>query len=174
MRLDGEATATAAMAAARAIVRDLDPTLPPRLRRIEDIVSESMAARRFSLTLLALFGALALLLATGGIASVTAFAVARRRPELGIRLALGAKPSDLLRLVVSHHLGIIGAGGAAGLAAALVLARLLRSQLFGVAPSDPWSFAASLAILGAVGLAACAVPARQVTKIEPVEALRAE
>jgi ABC-type antimicrobial peptide transport system permease subunit len=100
--------------------------------------------------------------------------VARRRGELGIRLALGARPSDLLRLVLAHHLRIILAGGAAGLAAALLLARLLRSQLFGIAPSDPWSFAASLAVLGAVGLAAAALPARQVARIAPNEVLRAE
>ena len=172
LRVDGDPAPV--MTAARAVVREIDPTLPPRFRMVEQIVSESLAARRFSLTLLTFFGALALLLATGGIASVTAFAVARRRTELGIRLALGARPSDLLRLVVSGHLRIIVLGGAAGLAAALVLARLLRSQLFGVAPSDPWSFAAALAVLGAVGLIACAVPARQVVRIHPNEALRAE
>jgi putative ABC transport system permease protein len=172
LRVDGDPAPV--MAAARAVVRDLDPTLPPRFRMLEQIVSESLAERRFSLTLLALFGALALLLATSGIAGVTAFAVARRRAELGIRLALGARPSDLLRLVVSGHLRIIVLGGAAGLAAGLVLAQLLRSQLFGVAPSDPWSFVAALAVLGAVGLIACAVPARRVVRIHPNEALRAE
>jgi len=77
-------------------------------------------------------------------------------------------------MVVARHLRIIVAGGAVGLAVALVLARLLRSQLFGVAPSDPWSFAAALAVLGVVGLIACAVPARQVIRIDPNEALRAE
>jgi putative ABC transport system permease protein len=164
----------AVMAAARGAVRDLDPTLPPRFRRLADVVTESMAARRFSLTLLALFGALALLLATSGIASLTAFAVARRRSELGIRLALGARPSDLLRLVVSSHLRIIGIGAAAGLTAAFLLARLLQSQLYGVAPTDPWSLVASLGILGAVGVAACALPARRVGRIQPTEALRAE
>jgi predicted permease len=172
LRVDGDPAAV--MGAARAAVRELDPALPPRFRTLEQVLSESLAARRFSLTLLGLFGALALLLATSGIASVTAFAVARRRAELGIRLALGARAGDLLRLVVGRHLRIIVAGGVAGLAAALVLARLLRSQLFGVAPSDPWSFAAALAILGLVGLIACAVPARQVVRIAPNEALRAE
>ena len=172
LRVDGDPAAV--MVSAREVVRSIDPALPPRFRRVEQVVSESLAARRFSLTLLALFGSLALLLATSGIASVTAFAVARRRPELGIRLALGARPSELLRLVVARHLGIIVAGGTVGLAVALVLARLLRSQLFGVAPSDPWSFAAALAVLGVVGLIACAVPARQVIRIDPNEALRAE
>jgi putative ABC transport system permease protein len=172
LRVDGNPAAV--MASARAVVRDIDPALPPRFRMLEQVVSESLAARRFSLTLLGLFGALALLLATSGIASVTAFAVARRRAELGIRLALGARSGDLLRLVIGRHLKIIVAGGVAGLAVALILARLLRSQLFGVAPSDPWSFIAAIAVLGAVGLVACAVPARQVVRIAPNEALRAE
>ncbi len=99
LRVDGDLAAV--MASAREVVRSIDPALPPRFRRVEQIVSESLAARRFSLTLLALFGSLALLLATSGIASITAFAVARRRPELGIRLALGARPSALLRMVVA-------------------------------------------------------------------------
>ena len=172
LRTEGDPAAV--MAAAREIVRDIDPTLPPRFRRLEDVVTESMAARRFSLTLLSLFGALALLLATGGIASLTSFAVARRRSELGIRLALGARPSDLLRLVVGSHLRIIGAGALGGIAAALLAARLLRSQLYGVAPTDPWSLAASLAVLGLVGMAACALPARRVARIHPSEALQAE
>jgi ABC-type antimicrobial peptide transport system permease subunit len=105
---------------------------------------------------------------------VTAFSVARRRSELGIRLALGARASDLLRHVVGRHLAIIVAGGVAGLAVAAALAALLRGQLFGVAPWDPWSFAASLAVLAAAGLVASAIPAGQVTRIDPNEALRTE
>jgi putative ABC transport system permease protein len=172
LRINGNpATITAA---ARAVTGDIDPTLPPRFRPLEEIVSGSLAARRFSLTLLALFGALALSLAAAGIASVTAFAVARRRPELGIRLALGAKPSDLFRLLVSRHVRIIATGTGVGLAAAALAARLLRSQLYGVAPLDPWSFAASTVLLLSIGLAACALPARQASRIDPTEALRAE
>jgi hypothetical protein len=102
------------------------PAIPPRFRRLEQVVADSLAARRFSLTLLFVFGGLALLLATSGIASVTAFSVARRRPELGIRLALGRARSDLLRHVVSRHLAIIVGGGAAGLAVAAALAAVLR------------------------------------------------
>ncbi len=172
LRVGGDPAA--ATASARAVLRDIDPTLPPRFRLVDQIVAESLAARRFSLTLLAVFGSLALLLAASGIASVTAFAVARRRAELGIRLALGARPSDLMRLVLSRHLRLVAIGGLVGLAMALGLARLLRSQLFGVAPSDPWSFAASLGVLGLVALIACAVPARRVSRIDPNEALRAE
>ena len=165
---------SAVSAEARAALRELDPTLPPRFRALDRVVADSLAARRFSLTLLALFGGLALLLATAGMASVTAFAVARRRPELGIRLALGATRADVLRLVVSGQIRVVAVGAAAGLAAAALAARLLRSQLYGVAASDPWSFAASAALLLCVGCVACALPARQATRIDPTEALRSE
>lgn len=172
LRINGNPATVAA--AARAVIGDIEPTLPPRFRPLDEIVSNSLAARRFSLTLLALFGALALSLAAAGIASVTAFAVARRRPELGIRLALGAKPSDLFRLLISRHVRIIAAGTGVGLAAAALLARLLKSQLYGVQPFDPWSFAASTVLLLSIGLAACAGPARQASRIDPTEALRSE
>jgi putative ABC transport system permease protein len=164
----------AVVAAARTALRELDPTLPPRFRPLDQVVADSLAARRFSLTLLALFGGLALLLATAGIAGVTAFAVARRRPELGIRLALGATRGDVLRLVVAGQVRIVGLGAAFGLAAAALGARLLSSQLYGVAASDPWSFLASAVVLLAVGSLACALPARQATRIDPTEALRSQ
>jgi predicted permease len=172
LRIRGNPATVAA--AARAVIADIDPTLPPRFRPLDAIVSESLAGRRFSLTLLAVFGALALALAAAGIASVTAFAVARRRPELGIRLALGAKPSDLFRLLISRHVRIIAAGTCVGLAAAALAAQFLKSQLYGVAPLDPWSFAASTVVLLSIGVAACAGPARQASRIDPTEALRAE
>lgn len=172
LRLDGAAAPV--IAAARAAIREIDPTLPPRFRPLDEIVAESLSARRFSLILLAVFGAVALLLATSGVASVTAFAVARRRTELGIRLALGARTPDLLRHVIGRHLRIIAFGAAAGLVAAAALASLLRAQLFGVPPWDPWSFAGSLAVVAAVGLIASSVPALQVVRIDPNEALRAE
>ena len=172
LRIDGNPASVAA--AARAAVRALDPTLPPQFRPLDRVVAESLIARRFSLALLAIFGALALALSTAGIASVTAFVVARRRPELGIRLALGAKSSDLLQLLVARQLRIIGAGAAAGLFTAALLAQALRAQLYGVPPSDPWSFAAGAALLLAVGLVACAVPAMQIGRIDPTEAFRTE
>jgi len=164
----------AVIAAARTALRGIDPTLPPRFRLLDRVVADSLAARRFSLTLLALFGGLALLLATAGIAGVTAFAVARRRPELGIRLALGATRGDVLRLVVAGQVRIVALGAAFGLAAAALGARLLSSQLYGVSASDPWSFLASAVVLLAVGSLACALPARQATHIDPTEALRSQ
>jgi len=172
LRVDGNTSA--AIAAARTAVREIEPTLPPQFRLLDGVVADSLAARRFSLILLGVFGALALLLATSGVASVTAFAVARRRSELGIRLALGARASELLRHVVTRHLRILVAGGAAGLVVAAALAAILRGQLFGVAPWDPWSLAGSLVLLAVVGGLACAVPALQVVRIAPTEALRSE
>jgi len=164
MRIAGNPASV--IAAARTALHELDPTLPPRFRALNQVVADSLAARRFSLTLLAFFGGLALLLATAGIAGVTAFAVARRRPELGIRLALGATPGEVLR--------VVAIGAAIGLVAAALAARLLSSQLYGVTTSDPWSFAASAGLLLALGCLACAVPARQVTRIDPTEALRSQ
>ncbi len=172
LRLHGNPAAVAA--AAREAVRRIDPTWPPRLRALDRVVADSLDARRFSLSLLTFFGGLALLLAAAGIASVTAFAVARRRPEIGIRLALGAKPADVLGLLLSRHLRVIGAGAAAGFAAAAVLASFLRTQLYAVAPADPWSFGASAVVLFAVGLVACVVPARQALRVDPTEALRSQ
>jgi predicted permease len=172
MRIAGNPASV--IAAARTALHELDPTLPPRFRALNQVVADSLAARRFSLTLLAFFGGLALLLATAGIAGVTAFAVARRRPELGIRLALGATPGEVLRLVVTGQLRVVAIGAAIGLVAAALAARLLSSQLYGVTTSDPWSFAASAGLLLALGCLACAVPARQVTRIDPTEALRSQ
>ena len=155
-------------------VRELDPTLPPRFRAFDRVVADSLSARRFSLTLLALFGGLALLLATAGIAGVTAFAVARRRSELGIRIALGARPSDVLRLVVGEHIRIVAFGAAFGLAAAALAARLLSSQLYGVTSNDPLTLIASIAILSLVAGAAGFVPAFRAARIDPISAIRFE
>jgi putative ABC transport system permease protein len=162
------------IAAARGTLQQIDPTLPPRFRTLDRVVADSLAARRFSLTLLAFFGGLALLLATAGIAGVTAFAVARRRGELGIRLALGATPGGVLRQVMAGQIKVVAIGAAFGLAAAALGARLLSTQLYGVAASDPWSLSASALALLAVGSLACLVPARQVIRIDPTEALRSE
>ncbi|HMF07789.1 MAG TPA: ADOP family duplicated permease, partial [Thermoanaerobaculia bacterium] len=172
LRIRGNPASVAAAAATA--VRQIDPTWPPRFRPLDRVVADSLAARRFSLSLLAFFGGLALLLAAAGIAGATAFAVARRRPEIGIRLALGANPSDVLRLLLSRYARVLAAGAAAGFAAAAVLARFLQSQLYGVAPVDPGSFAVSAVLLLAVGMAACAVPARQAMRVDPTEALRSE
>jgi len=133
-------------------------------------------ALRFALgaALLGAFGSLALVLATVGIYGVASFAVARRTREIGIRAALGAQRADVLRLVVGESMRRVAIGLGAGLLGALGLARLLSSQLYGVAAVDPMTFTATPLILGVVALIASWVPARRAAKVDPLVALRSE
>ena len=137
-----------------------------------EFVSESVATRRFTTTLLGLFGVLALVLASVGIYGVVSFGVAERRREIGIRTALGAKPRDVLRLVVGGALRLAAVGMAAGAIAALGLSRLLASLLFGVGPSDPATYAGVILLLSSVVLAACVIPARGALRVDPNTVLR--
>jgi len=137
-----------------------------------EFVSESVASRRFTTTLLGLFGLLALVLASVGIYGVVSFGVAERRREIGIRTALGAKPRDVLRLVVGGALRLAAVGMAAGAVAALGLSRLLASLLFGVGPSDPTTYAGVVLLLSSVVLAACVIPARGALRVDPNTVLR--
>jgi len=137
-----------------------------------EFVSESVASRRFTTTLLGLFGVLALVLASVGIYGVVSFGVAERRREIGIRTALGAKPRDVLRLVVGGALRLAAVGMAAGAVAALGLSRLLASLLFGVGPSDPTTYAGVVLLLSSVVLAACVIPARGALRVDPNTVLR--
>jgi putative ABC transport system permease protein len=137
-------------------------------------VSESITQPRFNLFLLALFSTVAMLLSAAGIYGVTAYTVSQRTHELGIRLALGAQVGDVLKMILGQGMVVIGVGLALGLAAAFVLMRLLRSLLFGVGENDPLTFAAITLVLLTVALIACYIPARRATKVDPLEALRAE
>ena len=139
---------------------------------MEDRVTGVTAFQRFGATLLGLFAAVALALATLGVYGVVSFGVAQRRRELGVRAALGATRSDLVRLVVRSGLSIAGAGTALGLLGALVATRVLRSLLFGVAPSDPLTFAGIVGVLGSAVLLASWLPARRAARVMPTEALR--
>jgi len=116
----------------------------------------------------------ALALAAVGIYGVMSYSVAQRRNEIGIRMALGARPADVLRLVMGEAMGVAVAGAAAGLAAALALTRLMSGLLYGVASTDPLTFAAVCAVLTAVALTATYVPARRAVRVDPLSALRAE
>jgi predicted permease len=138
------------------------------------IVWDSLVQRRFTMSLLAAFGALALLLATVGIYGVMSYNVARRTSEIGIRMALGAQIRDVLRVVIGDGMRQAGLGLLAGLAASLALTRILAGELFGVTPLDPLTFASVTAILIAVALAACYMPARRAVRVDPVGALRDE
>jgi putative ABC transport system permease protein len=144
------------------------------IRSMEEIVSQSVGQQRFSLLLLSVFAGLALVLAAVGIYGVMAYSVTQRTREIGIRMALGAKPGDVLRLIVGKGMVLALAGVAAGLAGALALSRFLASLLFEVRPTDPVTFALVSAVLVAVALAASYLPARRATKVDPLVALRYE
>lgn len=131
-----------------------------------------MASRRFTTTLLGLFGLLALLLASVGIYGVVSYGVAERRREIGIHTALGARPRDVMRMIVGGALRLAAVGMAVGAVAALGLSRLLGSLLFGVGPSDPMTYAGVVLLLSSVVLAACVVPARGALRVDPNTVLR--
>jgi putative ABC transport system permease protein len=153
----------------------IDPDLAVfNFREMDDWIAESVAARRFSVTLLAAFGISGLSLALVGIYGVLASSVSARRRELGVRLALGAAPGDLLRMVISRGAGLVGAGLVLGLAAASSLSRFLSSQLYGIGPTDGLAYCAVAALTIVVGLGACYSPARQAARIDPMKTLRLE
>jgi putative ABC transport system permease protein len=133
-----------------------------------------VAQRRFQALLLLLFAGVALVLSVVGVYGVVSYAVVHRTPEIGLRLALGAQRENILRLTIARALRPILAGLAVGLAGALVASRLLTSLLFEVKPSDPATFALVAALLGIVALAACLIPARRATRVDPMVALRYE
>jgi putative ABC transport system permease protein len=141
---------------------------------MDQLLSASVANERFNLFLLVLFAALALGLAAVGIYGVLAFGVSRRSREIGIRLALGARPRDVLRLVVRQGMQLVIAGVLLGIAGALALTRLMASLLYGVSPTDPATFAVVSALLTMVALIACYFPARRAMRVDPMVALRVE
>jgi putative ABC transport system permease protein len=166
---------TALASAVRAEIRELDPSLPiSALQPMTAVVSASAAPQRFNTVLIASFGGLALLLAALGIAGVLATSVSRRTQELGLRLALGAQANDLLRMVIRQGMALALIGLALGLPVAFALTRLMSSLLFETSPHDPVTYASVAALLVAVALVACYVPARRAMRVEPVVALRHE
>jgi putative ABC transport system permease protein len=161
--------------AIRRVVADLDPAVPIEgLATLDGAVSSDLATERFSTLLLALFAAVALAIAAAGVYGVMACSVAQRTREIGIRMALGAAPGQVLRAVLGSTLGLTAAGAAAGLAAAAFATRALESMVFEVGVRDPLVFAASAAALVAVALVAALLPARRAAAVEPVNTLRAE
>lgn len=140
----------------------------------EDLVADKLAPKRMQTSLLAGFAGLALLLASIGIYAVLSFSVAQRTQEIGVRVALGARSAQVLRMVLSHGLKLFATGAAFGLVSALVLARGLSHLLFGVSASDPLSFLVVTVLLCAVTLLACFIPARRAVRVDPLVALRYE
>jgi putative ABC transport system permease protein len=163
------------MNAVRAQIWGLDKNVPISTPLVmDDYLARSLAQRRFTSSLLAGFGALALFLAAVGIYGVMSYTVAQRTNEIGIRMALGAQSRDILNLVSREGMLRAAAGLLLGLAISAALTRLLASQLFSVSPLDPFTFAAGLLLLCAVAFAACYVPARRATRVDPLQALRYE
>jgi predicted permease len=166
-------TPLSAVSAARDVVRGLDPGLPlHRVTTLEAELTRSLAVRRTTATLFALFAAVALLLAAGGAFGVVSDSVARRRRELGVRLALGARPAQLLGLVLRQGLAVAGLGAAVGLGAALALGRGLEALLFDVEPHDPGVLAAVSLLLLATAALANLLPAWRASRLPPMAALR--
>jgi putative ABC transport system permease protein len=141
---------------------------------MDQVIARSLASRRFSMILLGVFAMLALLLASIGIYGVISYLVGERTHEIGVRMALGARPRDILQLILGRGGKLAVTGVAAGLACAFVLTRLMASMLYGIRATDPLTFAAVAIALTMIALAACYVPARRATKVDPMVALRYE
>jgi putative ABC transport system permease protein len=141
---------------------------------MEGIISDSLAMRRFSMILLGIFAVLALVMSCVGIYGVISYLASQRTHEIGIRMALGAERRDVLRMVLSEGVKMTLVGVAIGLVAAFALTRLMASMLFGITAHDPLSFAGVAGLLILVALAACYIPARRATKVDPMVALRWE
>jgi putative ABC transport system permease protein len=162
-------------ASARQAVREIDGNLPAfAIAPLTSVITESVAQRRFTMLLIALFALVALFLAAVGLYGVVAYAVSQRTQELGLRMAIGAQRGDVLRMVLGNGMKLALIGVVIGLGGALALAKYTSSMLFEVTPFDPWSYAATAALLLAVAALACYMPARRATTVDPVVALRAE
>jgi putative ABC transport system permease protein len=165
----------ALVAPVKAAVQAMDPAQPVYdIATMDQRLSESMSPQRFNALLVGAFALAALTLAGVGIYGVLAFSVARRTPEIGVRMALGARRAEVLTLVVGEGLRLCGLGVGLGLAASVPLTRLLRSVLFGVSPSDPVTLVAASAALILVAVMACYIPARRAVMVDPMVALRYE
>lgn len=159
----------------RAEVQRVDPGIPVfSVRTMSSVLSASLAERRFTLELLGVFAGVALLLASIGIYGVMAYTFSRRTNEIGIRMAMGAQRADILKMALKEGGVTIAFGVGAGLFGSLVLTRFLQSMLFSVNPADPVTFTTIAALLGAVTLLACFVPAHRATRVDPLMALRHE
>jgi putative ABC transport system permease protein len=152
--------------------RELSPDVPVKFTTMEELLAENVAAPRFRTLLFGIFAALAVCLAMAGVYGVMAFVVGQRTNEIGLRMALGASPSHVLRLVMRQGLVLAAAGLVIGLAASLAATRLLTKMLFEVKPADPLTYVAVALLLGAVALLATYIPARRALKVDPLIALR--
>ena len=163
------------IAAVRNVVRSVNPNVPvSNVRTADEILAASLGSRRFTMVLLETFAAVALILACVGLFGVMSYLVSQRTHDIGVRLALGALPSDVFRLVVGRGMTLAGTGATVGLGMAFWLSRSLSALLFQVRPTDALTFASVVIVLLGVALVACYVPARRATRVDPVIALRYE
>lgn len=159
----------------RDAVRGVDPDVPlPVFRTMSEVLAESLAARRFQMLLASAFAFSAVLLAAIGIYGVVSYSVTRRRNEIGVRMALGAQPRNLYRMVLVQSMRPVMLGLALGIAGSLALSRILASLLYGVSPRDPATIAAVASLLLAVAVGACMIPARRAARIAPLDAIHYE
>jgi predicted permease len=173
LRTEGDPTAI--MSSVRRAVAELDSReVVYAVQTMDEVLARSLAARRLSMLLLSAFAVLALLLSCIGIYGVISHLVGQRTQEIGVRMALGAQPSDVMRLVLGQGAKMAILGVVIGMAAALGLTRLMASQLFGVTPHDPLTFVSVGLILIVVALLACYLPARRAVRVDPLIALRCE
>jgi ABC-type antimicrobial peptide transport system permease subunit len=169
---DGTAPASATRAA-RGILRQLDPLLPLyRATTLDAILESALTSQRMFRTLLQGFALVALILATAGMYGVTSYFVAQRIPELGIRLALGARPRSLVALIMRQGMVLAAIGAVVGLTGAFVAARLLATMLYGVSAGEPMTYLLAAGLSAVTTVLACLVPARRATTVEPLTALR--
>jgi len=163
------------VAALRQQVKSIDPDQPIyNIRSMDEIRAESVAPERLNLTLLSLFAGIALVLAIVGIYGVMSYTVTQRTHEIGIRMAIGAQPRDVFRMIMGQGMMLALLGVVFGLVGAFGLTRLMTTMLFGVEPTDPATFASIAILLTGVALVACYVPGRRATKVDPVVSLRYE
>jgi putative ABC transport system permease protein len=162
-------------AAIRSEVRAVDPNQPvSSLQTMTQVIDWSISDSRLLAMVMAVFAALALLLAAAGIYSVMAYVIALRTQEIGIRVALGASRADVLRLALSHGMSLALGGLLAGLGVAFGVSQLFASMLFSIRPADPFTFGTVAALLFAVAFLACYIPARRAMRVDPMVALRYE
>jgi ABC-type antimicrobial peptide transport system permease subunit len=158
----------------RDAIREQGAEVPVTISTMEERVARSVADRRFVMLVLTAFGAVALLLAAGGIYGVLSYSVARRTKEIGVRVALGARASTVLGMVVGDSMRPVMWGTALGMLGALAVSRVLRGLVYGIGVNDPISFAVATMVLIVVSLVASWVPARSASRVDPVVALRGE
>jgi putative ABC transport system permease protein len=160
----------------RQAVKDVDPSQAAAydLQTMQGRIADSLGPRRFAVTLLGVFAAIALFLAALGLYGIISYSVAQRTQEIGIRMALGAKRMEVLRLVVGQGMRLVAAGVAVGIVVSLALAQVLSTQLFEVRAFDPITFFLTVLVMAAVALLASYVPARRAANVDPIVALRYE